>query len=308
MTNAVHEGSSRRNSIAGSMREGPHRGRSDALKAPAITTRLGQLHESLNRSPSARATAQLRIALNQRTRPARLSALSARHPVQRLVVNTGDTPLLDEVQSEKGWIVAKDIDIALLDGGLSQKIVEPDELANTGPIGTNENVYLEGHGSAGELGSADPRDVANWLHPVLPKGYRGTIYSLSCSAGVPTESLPSGVEALAENLGIPRIRLEGAAGVALNHPNLPGAHRVVKEDKYDSVAEEINKAIDEHGVNVLWKWYLQNVWTGGLHTAAAAATGFSKAFYIDITERLERLGALLPTDRDTMVVQTTIKK
>ena len=249
-------------------------------------------------------TPNLRAGLADRLfMPPIVSRLTANAPVQRLVVNTGEDSFHDEVSGERGWIVAKDIDVALQHGGVGQKIVEADALGTADPIGGSENIYLEGHGSPDFLGDKDPEDVADALRPVLPDPYVGTIYSLSCSAGVASEPDSfSGIEMLARELGL-ATRMEGAAGVALNHPALPGSHRAIRSGNFDAADLIIDKKITGYDINRMWSDYIEKVWTGSLPLAAAVATDMTEAFYVDVAETLDTLGYLLPTNADTMVVE-----
>jgi len=203
--------------------------------------------------------------------------------LQRLIVNVGDDPLRVELKKDNGWIIASDIDAALQRGGEDQDIVELSQLRRLAVIDDDEDVYLVGHGSPGEVGAKLPLAVGRALLRVLPKGYAGGIYSLSCSTGVVDASGSSAVSELRKALFARGSSVTGVAGIALSHSAYEGTSRAITEEQYDRFVEHaINKTIA--GVNEDWRAWAAKNGMGDLRKASLIATAFSMSFY----EALER--------------------
>jgi len=229
--------------------------------------------------------------------------------VQRLIVNTGGDTLPTELSKKEGWIVGSDMDLAYREGGYLQNVRELDALDAYGKVGTGENIYLEGHGSPGKLGSKEPKDVAEKLNKIIPDGYRGTIRSHSCSAGVgvPGYDKPSGVDALADLLDKSDIDVEGAAGIALNHSSFTigggKGTRAFSRSQKTTVDKAITDTRDP--VDDAWEYYVQT--QGGITSrkfpaAAAEATQISQTFYENLEATLD---TLLISREDSIVTKTS---
>jgi hypothetical protein len=227
-------------------------------------------------------------------------------PVQRLIVNVGDETLKAELAKPTGWIIASDIDVALQKGGEDQDIVELSELAGAQFEG-EEDIYLVGHGAPGLLGSELPVRVARELNKIVPREYKGSITSLSCSAGVGEtgKAKSSGVSRLATNLRNKKksgVSVKGLSGIALNHPAYEGGGRAIKSEAiYEKYVEpEINKEIES--VNEDWAAYVKKNGLADLKKAALMATTLSMQFYEKLERRVRRY--LLPKEEDTTTVKS----
>ena len=217
-------------------------------------------------------------------------------PVQRLVINTGDDALPAELSLDRGWIVGSDMDIAFQEGGYGQKVKELDAVGPADRVRPTENIYLEGHGEPGKLGTTLPADVAAVLNPIIPSDYQGKIRSHSCSAGAsPGPNLPSGVEALANALNEPGIRVQGASGVALNHlayferGGPEQGTRVIAPGAVHDLAVDTAINNTRGPVDRAWRQYVQS--RGGtiknFQDAAVTATKVSRKFYKNLERRVE---------------------
>jgi len=118
---------------------------------------------------------------------------------------------------------------------------------------------------------------------VLPKGYAGGIYSLSCSTGVVDASGSSVVLELRKELSGQGSSVTGVAGIALSHSAYEGTSRAITEEQHDRFVEHaINKTIA--GVDDDWRAWVAKNGMGDLRKASLIATAFSMSFY----EALER--------------------
>jgi hypothetical protein len=217
----------------------------------------------------------------------------AREVSQRVIVNVGRDDLATELAKKTGWIVASDMQIALQEGGYGQAIFELGAVPQTFKVDTGENIYLQGHGSQGRLGSKLPQDVAPTLNRILPVDWAGYVRSFNCSSG---EGPGSGIAGLAAR-AVQKMTVFGANGVALNHPAYKGGTRTIPKDKWPQAEGEVNKHIA--AVNDKWSGYVAR--TGIVPSLfrldALYATLISESFYLELEQRLESQGFLLPVDQ-----------
>lgn len=229
--------------------------------------------------------------------PKQLNSSTA--PIQRVIINTGEDSLVTELSKENGWIIASDIQVALESGGWNQKIYELNQLGGL-TINADENIYLVGHGEEGLLGDKEARTISPSLNAIIPDEYNGIIRSLNCSSGA--GGYASGVVKLARRM-VQKTIVQGAKGVAINHPSYQGGGRVIPEDRYKE-AEPIIEA-NIQGVHDKWTDY---VTATGIIPAlfkldAIFATLISDSFYRDLEIALERRGLLMDKAQDTQSVR-----
>jgi len=183
-----------------------------------------QLAQTLQHSP--RVVAQ-RARMAGMHKPA--VALPARPVAQRLIINAGADTLLDEARKPSGWITMKTLDVGLhMDGG--GRVVELGQVDPSHTVGTDENIFIVGHGAAGKVAAIDPGVLAVKLKPILPKPWKGFIAGLTCNAGLAAPGASkSGGEQLHDALGgAPVI---AARGSTFTHMDIDMAIRVLKDDK-----------------------------------------------------------------------------
>lgn len=213
---------------------------------------------------------------------------------QRVIINVGSEDLQTELAKDTGWIVASDMQIALQEGGYGQAIFELNAVPQTFVVGTNENIYLQGHGSQGRLGGQLPRDVAPELNRILPQDWAGYVRSFNCSSGAGGQH--SGIAGLARR-AVQKMTVFGANGVALNHPAYKGGTRTIPENKWAQAESEVDLHIA--AVNDKWHGYVAR--TGIVPSLfkldALYATLISESFYLELEQRLESKGLLLPVDQ-----------
>jgi len=158
--------------------------------------------------------------------------------IQRLIINIGDTRLNVEYRRTNGWIVAKDIFVAMSDRTEPQSIIELDDCSSAITLAIDENIYLQGHGSPGAM-AADYGVglIAKKLNRLtFPDGYKGAVRAYCCSAGTPDkDSVPfsvlrEGVAELAAQLKVPNVSVTGAAGISLNCADYANGTRAIKND------------------------------------------------------------------------------
>ncbi|MDA0160613.1 hypothetical protein OM076_10085 [Solirubrobacter ginsenosidimutans] len=242
-------------------------------------------------------TAGVARAPKPEPKPQRPRLRSSRGSLQRLIVNVGHDMLDTELRKDNGWIIAKDIEIALRDGGVTQQVRELALVSAYKGLKRDENIYLVGHGAPGFVGVKDAEEVAAALGLALPEDYAGKIKSLSCSTGtapMPTEKEQrywSGVAELAALLERVSVPVEGAYGIALNHPAFQGAKRTVKPgaDNWDKVLAEIVKT--QKYVDAAWKNYVaplaKQPMLEPFMTIPLMAEMLSRPFYVDLERRIE---------------------
>ena len=247
-------------------------------------------------------------SIHQHSTTSTLHTIQKKSVIQRLVINTGKPELPKEFIKDNGWIVASDLDLAFQEGGYTQRVEELNQVDTKQKVGKSENIYLEGHGSAGKLGAVLPGVVATELNKIIPGDYTGKIRSHSCSAGVGTKSLPSGVEGLASKLDVSGISVEGAGGIALNHSAYArtGGTRAFKEHTIHEtkVDDEITRTVDP--VNDEWKKYVnlksKQIGPSNYEEAAKTATTISETFYRNLEHNAQT--HLLP-ESDSLVTSVS---
>jgi hypothetical protein len=220
--------------------------------------------------------------------------------IQRMIINVGEDSLYDELAKPNGWIIASDIDIALQEGGDDQEIWEFNQLekyrATGRKVSHEEDIYLVGHGSAQLVGVKLPEEVSKQLLRILPKNYRGTIRSLSCSTGQMNEQGKSAVSKLKTNLS-KRTNVTGVSGITLNHSVYEGGSRAITETQYERYVEPaINQTIAS--VNEDWEAYVKAHGVSNLKKAALVATSFSMHFYENLQRKVRK--HLIP-EEETMI-------
>jgi len=245
-------------------------------------------------------------------------ARNIRAVIQPLIVNIGDHDIpnafiSDEFRAENGWIVAKDVFTAMRhSGNMVENIIELRQCA-AGLLGNAENLYLQGHGSAGALGGLTSVGViAKYLNRLFPIGYTGEIRIYSCSAGasaVRGEDAPSfaviesGIRQLRLQLTASNIRISAAAGIALNCPDYPNGTRVLCADP--AAQGRVFAQIDRTRVPVdaAWAGYRRGVLGGvgqlplaTLRDAAEHAYIISRNFYRALANACA--GDLMPIGTD----------
>jgi len=94
--------------------------------------------------------------------------------IQPLIINAGEEPFYEEFRKSNGWIVAKDVHLAFYYGGSEQKVLAMSDDPGTVTLGQKENIYLQGHGSAGKVGHYSAHTIADFIAGLkFPKGYSG---------------------------------------------------------------------------------------------------------------------------------------
>jgi hypothetical protein len=239
------------------------------------------------------------VSIRGRLPPAARDALAA---VQALVVNIGESDIggafiSDEFRNENGWIVAKDVYSAMHHSGdMHNNIIELRQCA-AGLLGAAENLYLQGHGSAGALGGITSVGVvAKYLNRLFPLNYTGEIRIYSCSAGaaaVRGEDVPSfavvqsGIRQLRLQLNATNVRISAASGIALNCPDYPNGTRVIGADPAAQARVFARIGATRLPVDAAWAGYRRANLVGHgqlplavLHDAAAHAHLISRSFYL----------------------------
>lgn len=210
-----------------------------------------------------------------------------------MIVNIGEDSFSDELRKPEGWIVAKDIYTALRhSGNMADQVLELNACAGAG-IGAHENLYLQGHGSAGALGDfASIGILATKLRRLpFPDGYAGEIRIYSCSAGKAERlthfTIEDGISQLRKQLGLVGVTVSGAAGVALNSPDYVGGTRVIQDGAGPDARVDAQIAATRGPVDAAWLNYLPTI--GGvpfsqatIRAAAARAYAICGQFYRDL--------------------------
>jgi hypothetical protein len=180
--------------------------------------------------------------------------------IQRLIINVGDTPLHEEYRKANGWIVAKDIFVAMSDMAVTpQKIIELNGCSGAITLGTSENIYLQGHGSPGAVAATYGVGlIAKQINKLtFPADYKGKIRAYSCSAGAADKLsfsiLKEGVAELAAQVKVPGITVSGAAGIALNCAYYASGSRANKSDDASQTHCFAEIARTRGPVDLAWK-------------------------------------------------------
>lgn len=247
---------------------------------------------------------------------------NAAAPIQRRVVNVGKESLGVEFAKERGWIIAKSVDLTLQWGGKNQTI-EPafERIARGKPVDEKENIYLVGHGAAGHVGSKTRtvQEVIQALNPIIPSGYQGGIFAATCWAGASEtatgETVKPGVEELASGLKQPNIPVVGARGKTYSHPALGGPEgsiRVVKPSASGRSHEVSSELEKQFKVSISWMKEVvkdkKEIPEGELRAAGQKATELSAKFYIQLIATLEKENALFPPGKDAFTIPVTKHK